>query len=391
VISKKHLNRLTKRSKNTKTCISCGTNDIVSKKGANKIAQDFQLLLQLAKEKAENIHVCSVIPRTDGKVDSNKIDNLNQLLKPLADDMQVKFINNDNNFKYQDGTADETTLLPTDKLHLSAVGSGRLLLNMKLQDKAKVNFGDGPACRWQNNHASDKVNPASPSSWNDPLPVPPAAPAVSDPVQASKTQVIDGAQPVKFRGSKCSFSNFFSAPLRMWGIQFPTNEHAYNYRKAIEMGQHTTAEAIRHAPSPRDSQLMAQSIQTNERWKSMKQSVMYELLQKKALQCASFREDLQASQGKLLIEDTAHEYWGRGQSGTGLNMLGRLIMTLRDNLPPSTNLSRFRSFHHERNSRSNYPRRNDQQPRCFNCFEKSRNADTCRHSSPLQCYASEAN
>jgi hypothetical protein len=62
----------------------------------------------------------------------------------------------------------------------------------------------------------------------------------------------------------------------------------------------------------------------------MKQNVMYELLKVKLSQCAAFQRSLAASKGKMLTENTTHNYWGRGRSGEGLNMLGRLLMTLRD-------------------------------------------------------------
>jgi len=152
------------------------------------------------------------------------------------------------------------------------------------------------------------------------------------------------------------------------------------------MGQHATAEAIRHAPSPREAQLMAKNIRTDERWKSIKQSVMYELLQEKVRQCPVFKNDLLGSDNRLLVEDTAHDYWGRGRTGTGLNMLGRLLMTLRDNVPAAISESPDHQITLQ-NRRHNYPQRNDQQPRCFNCGEKSHNIKTCRHSAPLQCYS----
>ena len=106
----------------------------------------------------------------------------------------------------------------------------------------------------------------------------------------------------------------------------------------------------------------------------------------------TFRQQLQESKGKTLVEDTSHEYWGRGSTDTGLNMLGRLLMTLRENLPDSvqpTQMSRPR--HDTRFSTQNrYPRRNDQQPRCYRCGEKSHNINTCRHASPLRCYCCNA-
>ena len=388
-----------KKLKYTDIFIVGGTNDTTTKKTANKIAQEFETLLQEAKGKAVNVHISSITPRTDTKADPNKIDNINQLLSTVANSLDVNYINNDNNFKYQDGTTDETLLLSGDKLHLSAAGASKLLQNMKLQEKVKVSFGNGPVSRWQQN-ATEVDTKASTTNhtnqWDKPLQVPAPAPMVPLSIPKATTSVNDNymhdqsnTQPIKFRGARSSFSNFHVAPLKKWGMLFSSNEHAYNYRKAIEMGQHKTAEEIRYAASPRQAQLKGQAVVTDERWKNIKQSVMFDLLQDKARQCSKFREDLEASRGRSLIEDTSHEYWGRGNEGSGLNMLGRLLMTLRENLPaPARDLTmapnRSRSYHDRRPYQHRW---HDGQPRCFNCGERSHNVRTCRHSSPVQCHS----
>ena len=380
---KKTLKQLNpKKQKYSNLYIICRTNDIATKKAANKIADEFKTVLQIAKEKAENVCLCSILPRSDNKADIAKIDDLNRLIRTMATELQVECIDNDKNFRFQDGSVDETTLA-ADQLHLSAIGCQRLLQNLKLHEKAKVTIGGSHSLHWQNGNAKETHQNQAPQTWKDPLPVPPKAPVMQErnTVTADSTT---NTQPIKFRGSKCTFSNFYGTNLWKWGIQFASVEHAYNYRKAIEMGQHVTAESIRSAPTPRQSQIIAEEITTDERWKQMKQSVMYDLLQEKSQQCQVFRNDLSASKDRLLVEDTSHEYWGRGYSGTGLNMLGRLLMTLRDNLPPATP----NPYRPPRNQHRQYfPKRNDLQPRCFNCGEKSHNVKTCRHPAPLQCYA----
>ena len=121
----------------------------------------------------------------------------------------------------------------------------------------------------------------------------------------------------------------------------------------------------------------------------MKQSIMYFLLQQKASQCQAFRDKLTGSKGNKLIEDTGHEFWGRGRSCSGLNMLGRLLETLRENMPQSNEnhqapRAHYRPKHPQYNQ---YPKRNEMQLKCYNCGEKSHNLNTCRHQSPLRCYS----
>jgi ribA/ribD-fused uncharacterized protein len=222
-------------------------------------------------------------------------------------------------------------------------------------------------------------------------------PPYSPPCATSSVEA--NAQAIKFRGSNNPFSNFYLSNITVWNMHFRTNEHAYQYRKALEMGQHITAENIRKARTPREAQLIAEKIPTDTRWADMKQSIMYFLLQEKASQCLPFRSELQASSGKMLVEDTSHEFWGRGKSGTGLNMLGRLLITLRENMPDFLNSPQYTHV----SAQSRFPSKNvttqpryssydkthlgDHQSRCYNCGERSHNVNTCRHSYPLQCYS----
>jgi ribA/ribD-fused uncharacterized protein len=252
---------------------------------------------------------------------------------------------------------------------------------MKLSEKTKTNSEKGPGNWWKKS-----VNLVP----NDPLPVPAPAPNFAQQTEGEANSAhrndSENARPIRFRGARSSFSNFYASPLTVWGMNFPTNEHAYNYRKAMEMGKRESAEKIRHAATARDAQLIARNdIIADARWKTMKRSVMYELLERKVEQCATFREDLIASQDRLLIEDTAHDYWGRGREGNGQNVLGRLLMTLRESVAKTSAATRYaRSSSQNRHS---YPVRGEQQQRCFNCGEKSHNVRTCRHSGPIECYS----
>ena len=212
-------------------------------------------------------------------------------------------------------------------------------------------------------------------------------PNVQSIVQSNQSKTETGV--IKFRGANSTLSNFYLTPITVWNTTFKSTEHAYNYRKAIEMGQHTTAEEIRQSRTGREAMDIAKSIATNEHWSNVKQSIMYQLLQIKATQSNAFRQDLLASKGKSLVEDTVNEYWGRGRMGDGLNMLGRLLMVLRDQLasqplppssPPQTSNSRFFQ-------RKSYPSDRSRQTHCYNCGEPSHNVLTCRHQSPLKCFS----
>jgi len=129
-----------KKQKYSDIYIICGTNDASTKKSAEKIIKDCVSLLESAKERAVNVHLSSILPRTDEKAERNKIDNLNQMLITVTNNQEITFINNDKNFRYRDDSIVES-MLSSDGWHLSRLGADKLLLNLGLQDKLLPDFG----------------------------------------------------------------------------------------------------------------------------------------------------------------------------------------------------------------------------------------------------------
>ncbi len=52
------------------------------------------------------------------------------MLVMLTNDESVHFVNNDNSFRYRDESPDTSVLLPGDGLHLTAIGTKRILANL---------------------------------------------------------------------------------------------------------------------------------------------------------------------------------------------------------------------------------------------------------------------
>ena len=99
---KKHLKTINPRRKRlTDLYIVCGTNDVATRKSGDKISKDFVEVIQLAKERAQNVHFSSILPRTDGKCELKKIDAVNQLLAANARDHGVSFGVHDHNFSFK--------------------------------------------------------------------------------------------------------------------------------------------------------------------------------------------------------------------------------------------------------------------------------------------------
>ena len=154
-----HYSTLTKYLKKRKTKVKdlyivCGTNDIATKRPLTKVDEDCEKLIEEAKNHATNVFISNIPPRQDKKTEDEnknldqKISTFNQGLQVLGNRLQVKVINHDSNFRFQDGSHDDSLLL-SDGLHLATRGVNRLISNMELSDKVKCTFGEGPINKWK--------------------------------------------------------------------------------------------------------------------------------------------------------------------------------------------------------------------------------------------------
>ena len=169
-------------------------------------------------------------------------------------------------------------------------------------------------------------------------------------------------------------------------MNFASSEHAYQYRKCIFMDNKTAAGNVLKTDTGAQAKKIGDDVGTSQNWQDAQQGAMSEILKAKARQCPQFVRALMNSNSRDLIEDTPNTFWGRGSNGNGLNMLGRLLMTLRaeisaNNFTPCPTNQPPRNFL----GRSN-PRSSAQQLHCFNCGEASHTVDTCGLPRPLRCY-----
>ena len=152
-----------------------------------------------------------------------------------------------------------------------------------------------------------------------------------------------------------ALSNFsphpIDAPL-VWGgreddderetAEWPTVEHFYQAQKfgGVDDPAATSAmEAIRAAASPEEAARIGRTLQrTNPSlirpdWDECKERVMRAALRAKLTRHAAPRNLLLGSRaaGLCVLEDSPTDaVWGVGRDGTGGNLLGRLLMELRD-------------------------------------------------------------
>ena len=98
-------------------------------------------------------------------------------------------------------------------------------------------------------------------------------------------------------------------------------------------------ERIRTAPKPRDAFNLGRGSAETKRadWERVKDDVMRTALRFKFTQNSDLREALLATGSAQLVEHTANDkYWADGGDGRGKNMLGILLMELREQLKQGT-------------------------------------------------------
>lgn len=128
------------------------------------------------------------------------------------------------------------------------------------------------------------------------------------------------------------FSNFARYPIALKDKTWATSEHYFQAQKFVGTAHE---EEIRQAKSPREAAEMGRdrSRPLRSDWEAVKDDVMREALYAKFTQHSDLMEKLLATGDAVLVEHTQNDrYWGDGGDGSGRNMLGQLLMELRNQL-----------------------------------------------------------
>jgi len=128
------------------------------------------------------------------------------------------------------------------------------------------------------------------------------------------------------------FSNFAAYPIEMDGKVWPTSEH---YFQAQKFAGTDHEEAVRIAKSPMIAARMGRDRSRPLRadWDNAKDDIMRQAVRAKFSQHPEIRKSLLATGAASIVEHTANDsYWGDGGDGTGKNMLGRILVQVRDEL-----------------------------------------------------------
>lgn len=128
------------------------------------------------------------------------------------------------------------------------------------------------------------------------------------------------------------FSNFAPYPFRIDNKVWKTSEH---YFQAQKFAGTEHEEELRLVDSPMVVARMGRSRQRPLRkdWEVVKNDIMRAALRAKFTQNEELKKILLETGDATLVEHTTNDrYWGDGGDGSGRNMLGELLMELRDEL-----------------------------------------------------------
>lgn len=133
----------------------------------------------------------------------------------------------------------------------------------------------------------------------------------------------------QFQGEYRWLSNFAPVTVEMGGSVYPSVEHAYQAAKTVDVGERAR---ILEALTPGEAKRRGRYLTLRTDWDDVKVSIMKELLREKFCQ-ALYRMRLLATGEQEIVEGNhwGDTYWGKC-NGKGLNMLGQLIMQVREEL-----------------------------------------------------------
>ena len=134
------------------------------------------------------------------------------------------------------------------------------------------------------------------------------------------------------------FSNFGHTPIVVDGVVFDTSERLFQLMKFKD---EDAVKAIYYKEgNPKMPAKHWEKTRRRDDWGRMIVDAMKFCLTQKYEQCGDFRKELERSKGKFIVEDQTSfkkknpDAWGvklQGDNFVGPNLLGRLLMELRDN------------------------------------------------------------
>jgi N-glycosidase YbiA len=141
---------------------------------------------------------------------------------------------------------------------------------------------------------------------------------------------------IKFYGKDHPLSNFYEAPFRIGSFIFPTVEHYYQSNKSSDFYERID---ILMADSPKEAKEMGREAEfLRDNWDDRRIVYMWNGLKAKFTQNDKLTQYLLSTGDAELVENSPYDsFWGRGKDWNGRNMLGKMLMKLRDYIRDENN------------------------------------------------------
>lgn len=136
-------------------------------------------------------------------------------------------------------------------------------------------------------------------------------------------------------GEYGAFSNFSRHGFEIDGKYWKTSEH---YFQAMKFESTEYEDKIREARNPKEAARLGRrrDFPLRKDWEAIKDDVMRLAVTKKFEKHEDLAKLLLSTGDKDIVENAPSDYyWGCGRDGSGKNMLGKILMEVRDKLSES--------------------------------------------------------
>ena len=131
------------------------------------------------------------------------------------------------------------------------------------------------------------------------------------------------------------FSNFSPHSIELQGTYWSTVEHYYQAQKFVGTVDDVVIPTIHAAPTPEQAAALGRDRTRTVRtdWEQAKTQVMHAAVMKKFLTHLDIQAVLISTGDLLIVENSPTDcYWGCGQDNTGQNHLGKILMSVRQEI-----------------------------------------------------------
>ena len=128
------------------------------------------------------------------------------------------------------------------------------------------------------------------------------------------------------------FSNFSPHSIALQGENWQTVEHYYQAQKFIGTPDEKSSLIIKAVSTPEQAAALGRDCrrQLRSNWEQIKVPVMREAVRQKFFTHQDIQAILLSTADLLIVEDSPNDYyWGCGETKTGANHLGKILMSVR--------------------------------------------------------------